>query len=723
MPHRRSPGALYPTNRALTASRRMRWFTEDEGEKENHLQQSRQLLDTRSACQRQNVGDGRLDVMCRALAHPDCMRKCGWRHVVLLRTVSASLKTWVESGEDAWKTLAQCLADDAGLYVPRESSDWKRYFFEHLYPARHKWDVESGRISDHRISVAVRFKPGTQRERSLVLPLHQRLKMLKKGEKISAEEAAGEKGLSVDEVKAHMVHMAGADLDADVLEMLQDAANLQHAASRAEMDACNQEGRVLGDKWDTESVGGGAGSLERQPDLANEARAAEAGGRSTENSSGNSPKTASNAQDAAQDDADAQRRRAGRSRILSVERSKVVAFVPGVGVRPFNFAHVFDKEASQEALYAAFAQNAVLCALNGFNASVLAYGQTGSGKTFSLFGPPGWLDELRGSFLGNGYNRHGIVVRTVRDVLEAAERMREAGVARIAVTAQYVQVYREVVTCLGTGEKATLRAGGSCGSFTPVGAAEVHIDSADKLIALLERGEEYKRYGATAMNDRSSRAHTVLLLNLTHVRTSNANDDRLRQAAAEEECLASRVGGDGGEVVKSQLLLADLAGCEHISKSKVSGDARREAASINSGLLVLKKCISALNQEKSHVPFLESKLTMLLKGALGGSSRTFALVTGSLDEMHGDETVEALRFGEQCAGVTNQLRTQASSLPAALAAIDKALAVCQHGLDSLSSRGKSELAAYKALQVKYAALSRKRADLAGRQLEAAAAQT
>ena len=80
-------------------------------------------------------------------------------------------------------------------------------------------------------------------------------------------------------------------------------------------------------------------------------------------------------------------------------------------------------------------------------------------------------------------------------------------------------------------------------------------------------------------------------------------------------------------MVKSQLLLADLAGCEHLSKSKARGDAKREAATINSGLLVLKKCISALNQEKSHVPYLESKVTMLLKGALGGSSRTFCLVT------------------------------------------------------------------------------------------------
>jgi len=734
-----SPGALYPTNRA--AERKLR-FDGDECEKENLIGRVEQVprdlpeyKDEQHGCchttlhhlqgtvrkgslSPPTVPDAteRVNDLSRALSHPDLLRKCGWRHVVRLRSVSATVKAWVESGEDAWKLLAGCLADEAGLYMPlvlpgSASASWRSYFFDHLFPTRHKWDLESERIHDHKIRVAVRFKPGVQRERQLVLPLHQRLKMLKKGEKISAEEASGEKGLSVHEVQAQMANMAGGHLDADVLEMLQDAQNLQHAARRAETEANNQ-GRKLLDKWDDEVAAGGAAA-----DAPENTAAADAGGSGSAGGGGGGGLSLQDNSEIEEEHSETQRRRNGRSRVLSVEKSRVVTFVPGVGVRPFNFANVFDKDVVQENLYKTFAQNAVLCALNGFNACVLAYGQTGSGKTFSLFGPPGWLRQFQD---GGGCSSapgvaecHGVVVRSVCELLEAAQRMNEAGVAHVSISAQYVQVYREVVTCLGGGDKVTLRAGGSTGSFVAAGAAEVKIETPQQLLDLLERGEEHKRYGATAMNDRSSRAHTVLVLNLTHVRPSRS---------ARPGCVAVAVGdastagtrADGGEVVvlKSQLLLADLAGCEHINKSKVTGDAKREAASINMGLLVLKKCIAALNQEKSHVPFLESKLTMLLKGALGGSSRTFALVTGSLDEEHGDETVEAMRFGEQCAGVTNTTRTQALSLPAALAAIDKALATCQHGLDSLSSRGKSDLAAYKALQAKHAALSRKREDLA-----------
>ena len=119
---------------------------------------------------------------------------------------------------------------------------------------------------------------------------------------------------------------------------------------------------------------------------------------------------------------------------------------------------------------------------------------------------------------------HGIVVRSVCGLLEASARMKEASVAHISVTAQYVQVYKEVVTCLATGDKVTLRAGGGSGSFVAACADESQMDTPFQLLDLLERRESYKRYGATAMNDRSSRAHTVLILNLTHVRLSPSKD-------------------------------------------------------------------------------------------------------------------------------------------------------------------------------------------------------
>ena len=86
----------------------------------------------------------------------------------------------------------------------------------------------------------------------------------------------------------------------------------------------------------------------------------------------------------------------------------------------------------------------------------------------------------------------------------------------------------------------------------------------------------------------------------------------------------------------SRLFLADLGGSEQVKKSLVDagvnrtvgeaeafslgfqlGEHMREAVYINLGLLALKKCIEALNNDQPYVPYQDSKLTMLLSSGLG----------------------------------------------------------------------------------------------------------
>ena len=126
----------------------------------------------------------------------------------------------------------------------------------------------------------------------------------------------------------------------------------------------------------------------------------------------------------------------------------------------------------------------------------------------------------------------------------------------------------------------------------------------------------------------------------------------------------------GDAMVSATLHMVDLAGSERIKKSKAEGARRREAVGINESLMVLGKVISALVEGKSHVPYLECKLTTLLKGALGGASRTTAVVCCRQDDNQAEETLQALRFGETCAQVEveakghDAARTAASALRA-----------------------------------------------------------
>ena len=98
----------------------------------------------------------------------------------------------------------------------------------------------------------------------------------------------------------------------------------------------------------------------------------------------------------------------------------------------------------------------------------------------------------------------------------------------------------------------------------------------------------------------------------------------------------------------SRLFLADLGGSEQVKKSQVDagvnrivgeeeafslgfqlGEHMREAVYINLGLLALKKCIEALNNDQPYVPYQDSKLTMLLSSGLGGNSKTAVLIACS----------------------------------------------------------------------------------------------
>ena len=94
------------------------------------------------------------------------------------------------------------------------------------------------------------------------------------------------------------------------------------------------------------------------------------------------------------------------------------------------------------------------------------------------------------------------------------------------------------------------------------GATQVKLATLSDALALLRAGEVHKQVAATAMNETSSRAHTVFLVTLT------------------QRGSASPLGGDGDDsamsegVISSQLALVDLAGCEQVRRRPIVPRAR-----------------------------------------------------------------------------------------------------------------------------------------------------
>uniref|UniRef100_A0A7S3FHY4 Kinesin motor domain-containing protein n=1 Tax=Haptolina ericina TaxID=156174 RepID=A0A7S3FHY4_9EUKA len=348
------------------------------------------------------------------------------------------------------------------------------------------------------------------------------------------------------------------------------------------------------------------------------------------------------------------------------------------------------------------------------NACVLAYGQTGSGKTHTVFGPSGAIEECAStaqrakgqearspSVKGlapatNLPNSAGIVLRACDDLLACKARP-GSSCDSLTLSAQYIQIYEETLTDLLSGGSVVLRdageyaEGGTGSSAVLQGAAHVILETLSDALALLRAGELHKRVAATAMNEASSRAHTIFLITATQ-RASGARTD-------------------GDALISSQLALVDLAGCEQLKQSKATGQRAREAIGINSSLLVLGKCITALSEGRRHVPFHESKLTRLLRGAFGGASRTTCVIAASPDDSHAENTVQALRFGERCSTITNSARVATVSAKQALELVDNALSTCEESMAALEAKGRVNLPAYGALKARHASLQMRRRQL------------
>ncbi|CAB4307938.1 unnamed protein product [Prunus armeniaca] len=66
--------------------------------------------------------------------------------------------------------------------------------------------------------------------------------------------------------------------------------------------------------------------------------------------------------------------------------------------------------------------------------------------------------------------------------------------------------------------------------------------------------------------------------------------------------------------VGGRLMLVDMAGSENIEQAgEIGFEAKMQTAKINQGNIALKRVVESIANGDSHVPFRDSKLTMLLQ--------------------------------------------------------------------------------------------------------------
>ncbi|GFY24390.1 centromere-associated protein E [Trichonephila clavipes] len=169
------------------------------------------------------------------------------------------------------------------------------------------------------------------------------------------------------------------------------------------------------------------------------------------------------------------------------------------------------------------------------------------------------------------------------------------------------------------------------GQIKVIGLKEHLIQEPEQMLQYMKEGECRRRTGETAMNERSSRSHSILRMII---------ESGLR-------------GAEDAAVNVSHFNLVDLAGSERARQTLAKGTRFKESININQSLLGLSRVIRQLSEkEDQFISYRDSKLTRILQNSLGGNALTAIICTVTPACL--EETLSTLKFASQAKCIKNK---------------------------------------------------------------------
>nr|XP_054756282.1 uncharacterized protein LOC129262224 isoform X1 [Lytechinus pictus] len=295
----------------------------------------------------------------------------------------------------------------------------------------------------------------------------------------------------------------------------------------------------------------------------------------------------------------------GTNTALVKERKLTLDLTKVVQMHKYIFDEVFHEKCSNEEVYERTAMPLIQKIFKGGKATCFAYGQTGAGKTHTLLG-------------GQGGKVKGLYLLAAEDIFTII--MSSPDGHGVSVYVSYFEIYcGQLCDLLNNRERLHARENAHhkvCIS----GLNEIRVNGPQALMQVVEAGNSYRMVGVSGVNAESSRSHAILQIQLK-----------------------DKAGNNIGK-----LSFIDLAGSERACDANDTDKTnRQEGAEINTSLLALKECIRALDQEKRHTPFRQSKLTQVLRDSFLGQSRTCMIACVAPNTSAVDHTLNTLRYADR----------------------------------------------------------------------------
>ncbi|CAJ1081769.1 kinesin-like protein KIF20A isoform X1 [Xyrichtys novacula] len=359
----------------------------------------------------------------------------------------------------------------------------------------------------------------------------------------------------------------------------------------------------------------------------------------------------------------------------------------GLSIHKFSFSQIFGPDTTQSKLFEDTVKGQLSNFLDGETAVIFSYGVTNAGKTYTIQGSqkePGILPRVLDAtfhyissrqYKGMDMKPHlrndvqhlnpdqvkqersakAAVFASVRDecdslrasgcsdfdscsssALSSCDQHNasdQSDCSQFALWVAFFEIYNECVYDLlqtslysKSKKRASLRVcDDGAGNAYIKDLRWINIQTLSEASRLLQFGNRNRSAAATKMNQSSSRSHSIFTMKLLKI--------------------------DGSSVKRiSEFSLCDLAGSERCNKTNTLGERLKEAGNINTSLLILGKCITALRNSQTdrmkngYIPFRESKLTKLFQSVFCGKGRAAMIVNINQCASTYDETLHVMKF-------------------------------------------------------------------------------
>lgn len=314
--------------------------------------------------------------------------------------------------------------------------------------------------------------------------------------------------------------------------------------------------------------------------------------------------------------------------------------------KKYQLDYIFDQKSTQEDIFHICAlPNLIESVIEGYSVTVFAYGQTGSGKSYSIMGKE---DVINQNVLHNEFA--GLIPNTIKHIWKTLSSENKPN-TKTFIKASFCEIYNESINDLlsPASKNLPIRFSNNQGFFVEGLLVIDCITSLDVVEIILE-GNRNRKVGSHNLNTDSSRSHSLLTL---YIITEDS---------------------ESGLKKYGKITFVDLAGSERLKESGSSGEMAKETGNINKSLFVLGKVISCLADKKAskqHIPYRDSKLTMLLMDSIGGSSKTLMIACISPSLEWAEETLSTLNYASKSMNITNRPTVQVESEDRQLANLTK----------------------------------------------------